>query len=183
MDAGTLSLAELIAELNAPPATATSANALATALPDKGSVPGSEIDLQYFFASRHHRELRHVADSGLAAVRRRLRRIAQGVHRLEPCARNCERLCQRHADRRGTQELASRGTVSAVVDLARSDPRIAATTEQWDTAQNLLNTQSGIVDLETGEQRDHAPDEMLTKITSTVSIAAGVRCGRRFSPR
>ena len=55
-------------------------------------------------------------------------------------------------------------TVAAVERLARADQQIAATTDQWDRDPWLLNTLSGVVNLQTGKQRDAAPDDYMTKI-------------------
>ena len=46
--------------------------------------------------------------------------------------------------------LASARTVAAVERLARSDRRLAATSDQWDRDLWLLNTPAGTVDLRTG---------------------------------
>jgi hypothetical protein len=37
--------------------------------------------------------------------------------------------------------------VNAIVDLAKGDPRIVATPEQWGADPRLLNTPGGVVDL------------------------------------
>jgi len=60
----------------------------------------------------------------------------------------------------------SKRTAGAVRDLATSDRRIAATTEQWDTDTLLLGVDGGVVDLRTGEFRLALPGDYLTKRTS-----------------
>jgi len=62
--------------------------------------------------------------------------------------------------------LASARTVAAVEKLAKSDRRLAATTEQWDAAPWLLNTPAGTVDLKTGRMRRHGPQDYITKATA-----------------
>jgi putative DNA primase/helicase len=57
--------------------------------------------------------------------------------------------------------------------LARSDYRLAATVDQWDTDIWLLNTPAGVIDLRTGERRNHNPSDYMTKITS---VAPGGDC-------
>ncbi len=47
--------------------------------------------------------------------------------------------------------------IASIERLARSDRRVAATTEQWDADPWVLNTPSGIVDLRTGEIADPDP--------------------------
>jgi putative DNA primase/helicase len=62
------------------------------------------------------------------------------------------------------KSIASAGTVAAVERLARSDQRIAVAASEWDADAWLLNTPGGTVDLQTGEIREHNPDDKLTKI-------------------
>ena len=69
--------------------------------------------------------------------------------------------------------LASAKTVAAIERLARSDRRLAATVEQWDTDPWLLNTPGGVVDLQTGKLRRHRPGDYMTKITA---VAPDAKC-------
>lgn len=62
--------------------------------------------------------------------------------------------------------LASAKTVAAVERLAKADRRLAATVDQWDSDQWLLNTPDGVIDLRTGRTRPHDPGDHLTKITA-----------------
>jgi putative DNA primase/helicase len=64
-------------------------------------------------------------------------------------------------------------TVAAVITLARSDRRIAATATQWDTDPMRLQTIRTTIDLRTG--REHPPDRShyITKRTSTHLAPAG----------
>jgi putative DNA primase/helicase len=68
--------------------------------------------------------------------------------------------------------LASAKTVAAVERLARSDRRLAATVDQWDTDSWSLNTPDGIVDLPTGKRRPHRAASYMTKITAVAPDAA-----------
>lgn len=68
-------------------------------------------------------------------------------------------------DARIACRIASAATVAAVERLARSDRRLAATVDQWDSDNWVLNTPEGVVDLRTGILRKHDPEEYLTKIT------------------
>ncbi len=63
--------------------------------------------------------------------------------------------------------------VAAVERLAKSDRRYAATVDQWDRDDWLLNTSGGIVDLRTGEVRDSDPSCYMTKSTT---VAPGGEC-------
>jgi putative DNA primase/helicase len=64
------------------------------------------------------------------------------------------------------KEVTSAKTVAAVERLARTDRRLAATTEQWDADRWLLNTPDGAVDLKTGKLRRHRAEDYLRKITA-----------------
>jgi len=63
-------------------------------------------------------------------------------------------------------QLLKANTVAAVERLARSDRRIAATVDQWDAHDHLLNTPSGIVNLRIGAHRPHDPGKYLTKMAA-----------------
>jgi putative DNA primase/helicase len=52
-------------------------------------------------------------------------------------------------------------TVSAIEQLARSDRRLAATTDQWDADPWLFNTPAGTVELITGNLREHRPQDYI----------------------
>jgi putative DNA primase/helicase len=71
--------------------------------------------------------------------------------------------------------VASAKTVAAVVNLARADRRLAATTDQWDPDLWLLNTPGGVVDLRTGALMPHDPERYMTKITA---VTPGGECPR-----
>ncbi|MBB2685859.1 UNVERIFIED_ORG: putative DNA primase/helicase [Rhizobium etli] len=91
----------------------------------------------------------------------------------------CRRLCREfaaHCDEEGTgRRLATSKTVAGVVSLIRADRRIAATIDQWDCGDWLLNTPGGVVDLTSGKLRIASPGDYLTKITRT---APGGDCPR-----
>src|SRR5262249_44438187 len=69
--------------------------------------------------------------------------------------------------------IASAKTIAAVERLAQADRRIAAPVDQWDADPWTLNTPAGIIDLRTGELRQHDPFCYLTKITG---IAPDHKC-------
>jgi putative DNA primase/helicase len=86
------------------------------------------------------------------------------------------RICRKMASRcsrKQAKAIASAKTVAAVAGLVRSDPRLAATIDQWDTDPWLLNTPGGTIDLRTGKSRPHSPSDYITKLTS---IAPSLRC-------
>jgi putative DNA primase/helicase len=74
--------------------------------------------------------------------------------------------CRDVAKQTRTKKPESAKTVAAVVQLARADRRIAATTQQWDADPWLLNTPGGAVDLKTGELRPHKLADYCTKMTA-----------------
>jgi putative DNA primase/helicase len=61
-------------------------------------------------------------------------------------------------------------TVAAVITLARSDRRMAATIDQWDRNAMVLNAVGATIDLSTGRTRDPCRDDYITKIAGS-SIA------------
>lgn len=69
--------------------------------------------------------------------------------------------------------IASNKTVAAVYNLARSDRRLAASVEQWDSDPWLLNTPTGVVDLRSGQLRPHQLSDYLTKMTVVGPAPAG----------
>ncbi len=66
----------------------------------------------------------------------------------------------------GDRDWLKANVIAAVERLAKSDRRYAATSDQWDRHDWLLNTPSGIVDLSTGELHDPDPEAYLTKSTA-----------------
>ena len=69
--------------------------------------------------------------------------------------------------------LASSKTVAAVISLARSDRRLAATVEQWNTDLWSSNTPGGVIDLRTAKMRAHRPTDYMTKLTA---VAPDSKC-------
>lgn len=67
-------------------------------------------------------------------------------------------------------KIASERTVSAVLRLASRDPRVAMAPDDWDRHPMLLNTPTGVIDLQTGEWC--APDRSL-HLTQCTSVSIG----------
>jgi putative DNA primase/helicase len=78
----------------------------------------------------------------------------------------------RSCNERGAAALASRKTVWAVLSLAATDRRIAATSEQWDADPWLLNTPDGVIDLKTGVSRPHRAEDYMTKMAAVSPLAS-----------
>ncbi len=57
-----------------------------------------------------------------------------------------------------------KGHVTAMIDLARSDPRLVVDLKQLDTHPWLLNCMNGTLDLQTGVLEPHDPADRLTKL-------------------
>jgi putative DNA primase/helicase len=55
--------------------------------------------------------------------------------------------------------------IAGVLDIASALPEFACTVDMLDASPNLLNTQSGVLDLETGKLLPHDPTYRCTKIT------------------
>ncbi len=64
------------------------------------------------------------------------------------------------------KQLKKASTVSAVERMARSDPKLIATVDQWDTDIFLLNTDEGIVNLLDGKYSEHDPLKYMTRKTA-----------------
>lgn len=85
-----------------------------------------------------------------------------------------QEVCKRAATpNRGSKDLFKAKTRAAVVSLARENPLLAATIEQWDADPWLLGTPSGVVDLRTGKL--HAGDAN-AMITMSTTCAPGGGC-------
>lgn len=67
---------------------------------------------------------------------------------------------------RQKSKLASSSTIASVEKIARSDPKHAATADEWDADVWALNTPGGMVDLRTGHLRPHRREDRMTKVTT-----------------
>ncbi|MGC8520128.1 MAG: phage/plasmid primase, P4 family [Steroidobacteraceae bacterium] len=74
-------------------------------------------------------------------------------------------LC-REANRLGLVALKKTATAAAVERAARSDRRLAVTSEIWDRDPLLLGTPGGVIDLREGTRRDARPEDYITKQTA-----------------
>ena len=63
-------------------------------------------------------------------------------------------------------KLASSATIASVEKIARTDPKHAATADEWDADVWALNTPGGVVDLRTGRMRAHRREDRMTKVTT-----------------
>lgn len=137
----------------------------------------SEEALALEFADRHNFYLRYVAAwSQWLLWDGKVWREEKTLIVYDLCRKLCREFASACNDKELTKrQLASSKTVAGVISLVRSDRRIAATIDQWDCGDWLLNTPGGVVDLKTGKLLIAGPGDYLTKITAT---APGGDCPR-----
>jgi putative DNA primase/helicase len=137
----------------------------------------SDDALALMFADRHAEDFRFIALSG------EWRRWDQTRWALEKTLLSYDlvrKICRETAasersDERLKKAITSATTVANVERMARSDRRHAATLDQFDVDPWLLNTPSGVLDLQTGELREHRREDYQTKIAR---IGPGGSCPR-----
>jgi putative DNA primase/helicase len=136
--------------------------------------PFSDEALALDFAERHQHQMRYVAPWSRWFLWTGDRWAQDDTLRAFDLARE---ICRDGAAGCNTPSTAARitsaKTVAAVASLARSDRRLAATVDQWDSDPWLLNTVGGVMDLRTGHLRPHRREDYMTKITS---VAPGEDC-------
>jgi putative DNA primase/helicase len=75
---------------------------------------------------------------------------------------------QKTAWKRHALKSESSGSISAVVNLAKNDPRLNLKVSEFDTDPYIIGCSNGIVDLRTGEIRGFTRDDFMTKNTNVV---------------
>jgi hypothetical protein len=136
----------------------------------------SDEDLALRFANEHAHRLRYVAEWNKWVQWDGVRwQFDKDLSTFSLVRKLCRAVAKTCTNAKTANEIASAKQVAAVVSLARSDRRIAARVDQWDTDIMLLNTPGGVVDLRTGEMRDHRPEDYMTKCTS---VTPGGECPR-----
>jgi putative DNA primase/helicase len=119
------------------------------------------------FAEQHVRELKYVAAWGWWMQWAGHKWATDDVLNVFDRARQ---VCRAEAARANKPKLramlASAKTVAAVERLARSDPRLAARVQDWDSDDWLLNTPTGAVDLKNGTEMPNEPWQSATKATA-----------------
>lgn len=96
----------------------------------------------------------------------------------ETIRRVCREAAAEADDRNVAMRLASAAKVTAVEALARSDSRLVARAERWDSDPWQLNTLAGIIDLQTGQLEAHDPQRSMTKLAGAVPGGAAPRWER-----
>lgn len=134
--------------------------------------PFSEDALALQFTERHKNDLRFTAELGKY---HRLSRTPEGgalwgrdtILRTFSEVRELIREESVLTDSAAKQsKICSATTVSAVEKLVRFDQRTAMTVEQWDASTMMLNTPSGLIDLENGKRFPGDPLAYCTKQTA-----------------
>jgi putative DNA primase/helicase len=119
------------------------------------------------FAEHHADDLRYVASRGQWMHYDGVRwRQDETLMAMDQVRELCRATASSITEPKVAKPLTSATKVAAVVTLARSDRRLAASNDQWDGDPMLLNTPSGVLDLETGELRSHSPGDYMTKVTA-----------------
>jgi putative DNA primase/helicase len=134
----------------------------------------SDEDLALRFADRHQDDLRFVAKFGRwLAWHKTCWRFDDTMAAYDLVRALCRDVAA-HANKDGIR-LASAKTVAACERLARTDRRLAATSDQWDVDPFLLATPAGVVDLRTGQLRAARQSDYMTKLTG---VGPGGACPR-----
>lgn len=127
------------------------------------------------FAQQHHEKLRYCQTLGAWFVWDGTRWAAEDAGTAMRCAGQTARSILAEAHRCDVQDqrqkltnwaIASehRSRLEAMVALARSQPALTVTVEQFDADDWALNTMSGTIDLKSGELRPHRREDMITKL-------------------
>jgi putative DNA primase/helicase len=133
-------------------------------LQDEGELPPHAEDaIALAFADHHEHELRYVADWG-HWLRYDGKRWAK--ERTKYAIHAARTLCREAALASDKPAAASHKTIMAVANLACTDRRLAAISDQWDADPWALNTPDGVIDLPTGKSAQHRPEDYFTKITA-----------------
>jgi putative DNA primase/helicase len=127
----------------------------------------SDDALALDFAEQHHERLRYVAIWGNWLEWDGCRWTKDGTLKVLDLARKAVRIRAANcAAPKVAIAIASAKTIASTERLARSDRKIAATSDQWDADPWSLNTPRGAIDLRTGAIRPSIAADYATKITS-----------------
>lgn len=77
------------------------------------------------------------------------------------------------SDEKARRKFLTNKTVASLERMAQADRTHAATTDQWDQNDWVINTPAGHIDLTTGQNIGHVREEYSTKITS---VPVGTNC-------
>ncbi len=135
---------------------------------DRNDAPEhSEEAIALTYAEKHADTLRYVAQWGKWFIwdgcvwREDHKRVVFSLSRIE-----CRAVAMTVNKPQTRKQLASAKTRAAVVSLVSDDQRLAASIDQWDADDWLLNTPKGVVDLRTGKMQPHRATDYMTKMTA-----------------
>jgi putative DNA primase/helicase len=133
----------------------------------------SEEALALEFSRTHATTLRYVAKWGKWLIYDGTRWTFDEKLKTYSLARQLCRIAAKAVNKSKNlaKSIASAKTRNAVVTLACSDRRHAASIDQWDTDPWLLNSPGGVIDLRTGNLRQHRIANYMTKITAVTPDA------------
>lgn len=146
-----------------------------------GAVPdGSDQAVAMLFIEQYGDIVRRVAKLDLWLVFNGMRWENDDIGKVRELAR---KVCQEAAARFLTgdanvgfaRSVASATKIDNILKIVQSDPKIAATHDQWDTDPMLLNTPAGVVDLRDGSIRPARTEDYLRKMTA---VAPDGECPR-----
>lgn len=141
-------------------------NPAARGEPTQGPGRRSEEHLALAFARENEAGLRYCAAWGQWLFWDGVRWVIDKTLLAKDQARDlCRRAAAASGDERAAAVLGLARTVNAVAHLARTDRRLAANPDQWDSDPWLLNTPGGVVNLKTGELGPSDPALHMTKVT------------------
>ena len=155
--------------MEAPAANAAASSSFADTKSFVSSSDGYSDDaLALMFAANHANDLRYTAGLGRWNIFDGTRwALDEKLEVLNRSRELCRAASVPFGDKpRVVNRMRSAGTIRAVENLARCDPRFAATLEQWDADPLLLNTPDGVVDLRTGLLRPARREDYMTRITA-----------------
>jgi putative DNA primase/helicase len=135
----------------------------------------SEDDIADCFAQQYREELRYVAKwSQWLSYDGARWREEQTLKVFDLVRKLCRELTwESNSKDTEIKRVRSSKTIAAIVQLARTDRRLAATIDQWDADPMALNTPDGVIDLKTGDVRAHHPEDYVTK---TTAVGPGGAC-------
>src|SRR5262245_25514357 len=134
----------------------------------------SEDSLALQFATLHADDLRYVAAwSRWLAYDGSHWRLDSTLHAFDRARAICHETAQACDKVRAVLSLESAKTVAAVVALARSDRRLAATVEQWDACPWSLQDDCMTIDLRTGIARESVATDYITKKAACAAAPNG----------
>lgn len=125
----------------------------------------SDDTLALRFAAEHSDYLRCIPGLGWYRWDGNCWKADQGTVR-ETIRKLCRDAAEEAKDSTTALKLGSAHKIAAVESLARFDSRIVAPIDRWDCSPWLLNTQSGVIDLQSGELSPPDPSLLTSRIAT-----------------